>query len=178
MKMPITEEQRQRAEANRLAALAKRKAFTESITNRPQQQDQNNPWRLFKCRKLTPELTSTTIFPNSNAHLEQKFLVRLEICSPDSFSVTPEALQGFAYPGEEECLRRLNCCLSDVSQAFLQFLVFFLWPLRKWQKMRGHGEWVGAVVFCFFSLNFVFLKNDNCGNGKKKSFGNGLIQAL
>ncbi|KAF2312835.1 hypothetical protein GH714_040885 [Hevea brasiliensis] len=112
--MPITEEQRQRAEANRLAALAKRKAFTESIINQRQQQDQHNPWRLFKCRKLTPELASTTLCRNSNTHLEQKFRVRLEICSPDSFSVTPEALQGFAYPGEEECFRRLNCCLSDV----------------------------------------------------------------
>ncbi|XP_050223840.1 uncharacterized protein LOC126673653 isoform X2 [Mercurialis annua] len=117
-----TEEQRQRAESNRLAALAKRKAFTESAINQNQQQEQqqqNNPWRLFKCRKLSPDHTPSTtnitpIEPKSNTHSDQKFRVRLEICSPDSFSITPKALQGFVYPGEEECLNRLNCCLSDV----------------------------------------------------------------
>ncbi|XP_015571924.1 DNA annealing helicase and endonuclease ZRANB3 [Ricinus communis] len=123
--MPITEEQRERAESNRLAALAKRKVFTESVIN--QQQQQHNPWKLFKCRKLSSDRISTTsttqhskppplapIDPNSDAHLGQKFRVRLEICSPDSFSLTPEALRGFIYAGEEECLRRLNVFLADV----------------------------------------------------------------
>ncbi|CAI0560430.1 unnamed protein product [Linum tenue] len=115
--MPVTEEQRQRAEANRLAALAKRKTFTESLLN---QQDQNR-WRLFKCPKLSPDVNSSTNYPNSyvgdpvsTTHLAVKFRAVLEICSPDSFLVRPEAVKGFVYPGEEECLRRLSHCMSDV----------------------------------------------------------------
>lgn len=123
--MEITEEQRKRAEANRLAALAKRKALIESSN----QQHQNDHWKLFKCRKLYRELAPTTpdlsfpnqplklvqIDPNSDTHFPERVRVKLEICSPDSFSVTPLAVQGFAYPGEEECLRRLSDCLSNVS---------------------------------------------------------------
>ncbi|KAL5746769.1 hypothetical protein ACOSQ2_024066 [Xanthoceras sorbifolium] len=101
--MEMTEEQRQRAEANRLAAIAKRKALTEST----QQQIHQDPWKLFKCRKLSVEPTKPLLNP-------EKFRVRLEICSPDSFSVSPQGLKGFVYPGEEECLRRLGLCLSDV----------------------------------------------------------------
>ncbi|KAJ0049423.1 hypothetical protein Pint_16189 [Pistacia integerrima] len=126
--MEMTEEQRQRAEANRLAALAKRKALAESTANQQQQQYNQEAWRLFKCRKLSVERFATknatthflkpcqrvSIGPDSKTHLPEKFRVRLEICSPDSFSVTPEALQGFSYPGGEECLRRLDHCLSDV----------------------------------------------------------------
>lgn len=123
--MEITEEQRKRAEANRLAALAKRKALLESSS----QQNQNDPWKLFKCRKLCRELAPATpdlsipgqpprlaqVDPNSNTHLPERFRVKLEICSPDSFSVTQLAVQGFAYPGERECLQRLSDCLSNVS---------------------------------------------------------------
>ncbi|KAJ8753320.1 hypothetical protein K2173_019719 [Erythroxylum novogranatense] len=122
--MPITEEQRQRAEANRLAALAKRKVFSESIINQQRQQQKQNPWRLFKCRKLRSDLTPSTHDPrspplisdgpDSGTQFVEKFLVRLEICSPDSFSVTPKALQGFSCPGVEECLKRLADCLSTV----------------------------------------------------------------
>ncbi|XP_031249929.1 SWI/SNF-related matrix-associated actin-dependent regulator of chromatin subfamily A-like protein 1 [Pistacia vera] len=126
--MEMTEEQRQRAEANRLAALAKRKALAESTANQQQQQYNQEAWRLFKCRKLSVERFATknatthflkpcqrvSIGPDSKTHLPEKFRVRLEICSPDSFSVTPEAVQGFSYPGGEECLRRLDHCLSDV----------------------------------------------------------------
>ncbi|XP_065878162.1 uncharacterized protein [Euphorbia lathyris] len=124
--MPITEEQRLRAETNRLAALAKRKAFTEITVDQGHQQPaQHNQWRFFKCQKLSTGARSTTHYPtkppnvpidsNSNTHLDQKFLVRLEICSPDSFSITPGAVQGFMYPGQEECLRILNFRLSDVE---------------------------------------------------------------
>ncbi|CAN0896056.1 DNA annealing helicase and endonuclease ZRANB3, partial [Linum grandiflorum] len=117
-KMVATEEQRQRAEANRLAALAKRKALTESQAG----QNQQNPWRLFKCRKLSsPEINPPLNHPNSVAfdpvsgtHLAGKFRVVLEICSPSSFLVRPEAIHGFLYPGEEECFRILSQCLSNV----------------------------------------------------------------
>ncbi|KAJ7978477.1 DNA annealing helicase and endonuclease ZRANB3 [Quillaja saponaria] len=122
--MEITEEQRKRAEGNRLAALAKRKALLESTTQQ-QQQQQQEPWKLFKCRKFSQELNPsiihcdkkhqiTSVEPVSTTHLSDKFQVRLEICSPDSFQATPTVLRGFPYPGEEDCLRRLRDCLSDV----------------------------------------------------------------
>ncbi|GAY55983.1 hypothetical protein CUMW_168260 [Citrus unshiu] len=113
--MEITEEQRQRAEANRLAALAKRKALLQSATTASNRQD---AWRLSKCRKFSTEPAhfpkSALADPNSTTQLPENFRVRLEICSPDSFSVTPLAIEGFVYPGEEECLRRLGQWLSDV----------------------------------------------------------------
>ncbi|BFG32841.1 hypothetical protein CerSpe_191140 [Prunus speciosa] len=122
-KMEITEEQRKRAEANRLAALAKRKALSESSNL----QQQHNPWSLFKCRKLSPDLTPNVTHCISdprpelsrvnliiNTQLPTRFRVRLEICSPDSFSATPVAVQGFAFPGQEECLRRLSDILAYV----------------------------------------------------------------
>ncbi|GMQ10844.1 hypothetical protein CsSME_00053692 [Camellia sinensis var. sinensis] len=118
--MEMTDEQRQRTEANRLAALAKRKALSEANTNQ-------HPWKLFKCRKVStfPDSTSTTfprtkhpdLFPKPQqpiTHLPQKFRVRLEICSPDSFSATPVAVEGFPYPGEVACLEKLSDCLSNV----------------------------------------------------------------
>ncbi|KAJ6291812.1 hypothetical protein OIU76_023823 [Salix suchowensis] len=100
--MQITEEQRQRAEINRLAALEKRKAYI--INQQQQQQQHQNPWRLFKCRKLSPgpsSITCTTnpplfnrVNPDLDTHLPQTFRLRFEICSPDSFSITPEAIKG------------------------------------------------------------------------------------
>lgn len=138
--MHITDEQRKRAEANRLAALAKRKAILESFNGGQQlQQQEQPPWTLFKCPKLSHELAPN---PNSLAHssstiqkdpirvadLPEKFRVRLEICSPDSFSASPIALRGFAFPGGDECLRRLTDCLSNVSDYHFFFLnsgVFF-----------------------------------------------------
>ncbi|KAL3575186.1 hypothetical protein D5086_023287 [Populus alba] len=53
--MQITEEQRQRAEANRLAALEKRKAYIINQQQQPPPPPPQNPWRLFKCRKLSPK---------------------------------------------------------------------------------------------------------------------------
>ncbi|KAL6175451.1 hypothetical protein ACLB2K_052092 [Fragaria x ananassa] len=121
--MEITEEQRKRAEANRLAALAKRKALAESSSASALHQ-QPDPWSLFKCRKLSPDLNPSSIRcagePRSeisrvNPVVEnQMFRVRLEICSPDSFSATPVGIQGFAFPGQEECSRRLSDCLANV----------------------------------------------------------------
>ena len=123
--MEITEEQRRRAEANRLAAIAKRKALLES-SNAQQS-------TLFKCPKLShssanlPPQFQVRPDPVSDTLLPEKFRVRLEIYSPDSFSVTPLKLRGFDYPGEEECLRRLNDCLSTVSG-----YMFFLCGISVW----------------------------------------------
>ncbi|KAK3009226.1 hypothetical protein RJ639_014763 [Escallonia herrerae] len=57
--MEITEQQRERAEANRLAAQAKRKAFADltAAVARP------DPWKLFKCRKVSAEQCPSNTFP-------------------------------------------------------------------------------------------------------------------
>ncbi|XVE56866.1 hypothetical protein DITRI_Ditri04bG0044700 [Diplodiscus trichospermus] len=122
--MELTEEQRKQAEANRLAAIAKRKALIESSSataNIPSQQNQANYWRLTKCPKLASDNAHTSRLPQcsnldpfSSTQSSKKFQARLEICSPDSFSVTPERLPECLYQGDEECLRRLNDILSDV----------------------------------------------------------------
>lgn len=116
----ITEEQRNRAEANRLAALAKRK---DRIS-----EPNNNSWKLFKCRKLsgnvyfhkpqTPAPVNPPPKPCAPSPPPQRFKARLEICSPDSFCVTPVPLQGFIYPGEKNCLEKLRDCLSCVRIFF------------------------------------------------------------
>ncbi|KAM7269724.1 hypothetical protein ACFE04_025221 [Oxalis oulophora] len=97
----------------------KRKLDTDSTTKYVEKQQFNQEsWRLFKCRKMPHHLkqhnTADQFDPDSNTLLGNKFRVKLEICSPDSFAVTPEALRRFAYPGEEECLRILNDVLADV----------------------------------------------------------------
>ncbi|CAL0323772.1 unnamed protein product [Lupinus luteus] len=107
--MEITEEQRKRAEANRLAAIAKRKALSEFQQNQ-QQQRQQNPWHLFKCQKHPHNL----IPPKLPSPLPHKFLARLEICSSDSFSVTPLPLSNSPFPGRDNCFATLTHILSHV----------------------------------------------------------------
>ncbi|VFQ74958.1 unnamed protein product [Cuscuta campestris] len=112
----ITSEQRRRAEANRLAALAKRKTNQES-------------WKLLKCQKPSSESTpSNAVFhkpdpvsapnslhkPESSPPPLERFRARLEICSADSFSVTPVPVQGHPYPGQEACFEKLRDILSYV----------------------------------------------------------------
>lgn len=119
----ITEEQRKRAEANRLAALAKRKAIVNDNPN-----GFKNAYELFKCRKLSSVHTKAALpkpinqFPKCGLATKpempppvtEKFRVRLEICSPDSFSVTPLPAPGIPYPGDEVCLEKLSDWLSNV----------------------------------------------------------------
>lgn len=149
----ITEEQRKRAEANRAAALAKRKAIL-SLTEQPAHEKGQN-WNLYKCRKLSPHanipvakqpLTSDSSGP------PEKLRVRLEICSPDSFSVTPVAIEGFAFLGEDACFEKLRDCFLNVcwSSRFLKRLIseilsviffFFASSLEIWIGLiRGYGR--------------------------------------
>ncbi|KAJ6387158.1 hypothetical protein OIU78_016967 [Salix suchowensis] len=154
--MQITEEQRQRAEINRLAALEKRKAYIINQQQQQQQQQHQNPWRLFKCRKLSPgpsSITCTTnppLFnranPDLDTHLPQTFRLRFEICSPDSFSITPEAIKGFPYPGEEKCLYTLKSCLSNAMES-------------RYTQIEGGGR---ACVYNIRDYDVVLTCLKNC----------------
>ncbi|CAH9120943.1 unnamed protein product [Cuscuta epithymum] len=112
----ITEEQRKRAEANRLSALAKRKTNVEA-------------WKLLKCPKRSSKSTPSNVIlykpdpasasnplpkPESSSPPLERFRARLEICAPDSFSVTPLPLEGVPYPGQETCFEKLTELLSYV----------------------------------------------------------------
>ncbi|KAG0476596.1 hypothetical protein HPP92_013437 [Vanilla planifolia] len=139
--MEITEEQRRRAEANRLAALEKRKRTEERL--------RDGPWRFFRCRKIpssTSSSSSSALVPKKKPSLLprmpeppeplKRFLVVLEICSPDEFAVLPEPLPGFIFPSVVECLRIIEAALVSVlhfrisesqgSQGCLRALVYRL----------------------------------------------------
>ncbi|RHN66007.1 putative calcium/calmodulin-dependent protein kinase chromatin remodeling SNF2 family [Medicago truncatula] len=102
--MELTEEQRKQIEANRLAAIAKRKAFLESNPHQ-QQQQQRNPWNLFKCQKIS----------QPKPQPDFKFLARLEICSHDSFTITPLPIPYFAFPSFDVCFGILNNILAQMN---------------------------------------------------------------
>lgn len=102
-------EQSNRADVSTLTTLTKRKPLTAS-------------WRVLKCSKLSDSKThlqkrpqDSSSNPVSYTHSQDRFRVCLEICSPDSFSVRPDHLQGFPYPGDEECFRILTDILADVN---------------------------------------------------------------
>nr|XP_043638616.1 DNA annealing helicase and endonuclease ZRANB3 [Erigeron canadensis] len=65
----------------------KRKASADYVTNEP------------KCQKISPS--------------SPKFMVRIEICSPDSFSVKPLPVDGHAFPGESDCFNKLSQFLPN-----------------------------------------------------------------
>ncbi|KAK9090799.1 hypothetical protein Sjap_023976 [Stephania japonica] len=117
MEEEISEEQRLRAEANRLAALEKKRKASASAST-----GALNRWNLFRCRKISrsPEQPPLPIKPHRNPNdsfsPDEKFRVKLEICSPDSFAVTPEPLPSASssYPGESQCLAKIASCLSSV----------------------------------------------------------------
>lgn len=100
---PLTDEQRRRAESNRLRALAKRKSFLQH------NQTTNPNWRISKCPKLEDEVQQG----NGEGEERERFRVRFEICGPDSFSIATEALKGEVYR-DEECLKRIEGLLFDL----------------------------------------------------------------
>ncbi|WZY80175.1 hypothetical protein YC2023_026559 [Brassica napus] len=82
----------------------------DSSSQNPQRR---HDFRLSKCRKLDGGNDDVSREPGSNTSVVEKFRARLEICSPDSFSVTPLQLQGFRFPEKQDCLRQLNEILSE-----------------------------------------------------------------
>ncbi|KAL3617824.1 hypothetical protein CASFOL_038145 [Castilleja foliolosa] len=151
-KEEITEEQRQRAEANRAAALAKRKAIL-SITENTTHQS-NNPWKLFKCQKLSHNPTSSfpvTMKPeiadsSVTSQNPEKFLARLEICSPDSFSISSVPIEGFVFPGEEVCVERLGNCISNAV-------------LSHYTQNTGGGK---SCVYNLYDYHLILRSLKNC----------------
>ncbi|ONK78860.1 uncharacterized protein A4U43_C01F320 [Asparagus officinalis] len=86
---------------------------------RATERSDDDPWRLFRCRKIpSPTLSSSKEDPdpinNSNPPhrpppaVAVRFLIVIEICSPTEFSVTPQPLNGFTFPGGLECFRELK----------------------------------------------------------------------
>ncbi|RLN33318.1 DNA annealing helicase and endonuclease ZRANB3 [Panicum miliaceum] len=140
--MGITEEQRRRAEANRLAALEKRKRFAEaaaatastsyttafpaSATPTFPAYDAAAEWRLAKCPRIAPPAPqhrsvllpprpSPPPPPPTPPQPPVGFKVVLEVCSPDEFLVAVGPAEDKAYPGEADCLGAVQDCLSAAS---------------------------------------------------------------
>uniref|UniRef100_A0A803M0X5 DNA annealing helicase and endonuclease ZRANB3 n=1 Tax=Chenopodium quinoa TaxID=63459 RepID=A0A803M0X5_CHEQI len=106
----LTEELRQRIETNRLRALAKRQA---SLLSNPQHPI--DYWKSFKSRKVIDPSTNLPV-PSKIEPVSppSRFRVRLEICSSDSFFINPDRIQGFCFPGQEDCFQIIEACLSNV----------------------------------------------------------------
>uniref|UniRef100_A0A0E0EE17 SNF2 N-terminal domain-containing protein n=1 Tax=Oryza meridionalis TaxID=40149 RepID=A0A0E0EE17_9ORYZ len=129
--MGITDEQRRRIEANRLAALERRKRFAEAAAA-----DASVGWRLAKCSRFAPPPQPTlppppprTLPPPPPPPQPQPpvgFKVVLEVCGPEDFSVAVGPAEGFAYPGEAECLRAVQDCISSAA------------PFSTTQSQSGH----------------------------------------
>ncbi|EEC82393.1 hypothetical protein OsI_26740 [Oryza sativa Indica Group] len=137
--MGITEEQRRRIEANRLAALERRKRFAEAAAA-----DASVGWRLAKCPRFAPPPPQPTLPPPPPRTLPPPppppppqppvgFKVVLEVCGPEDFSVAVGPAEGFAYPGEAECLRAVQDCISSAA------------PFSTTQSQSGH-------IFSVFKL--------------------------
>ncbi|CAN8298649.1 unnamed protein product [Cochlearia groenlandica] len=104
-------------EETRLGFVEKRKpSFDSSET-----QQRQHGFRLAKCRKLDggddvgfqEGNRSYEDDPRYSTSFSEKFRVKLEICSLDSFSATPFQVLGFRFPEEQNCLVRLNEILYE-----------------------------------------------------------------
>ncbi|KAL6656905.1 hypothetical protein ACP70R_004685 [Stipagrostis hirtigluma subsp. patula] len=122
--MEITEEQRRRIEANRLAALERRKRFAEAAaaaaTFPTSGATAFTEWRLAKCPRIAPPLPPPMFPPpppppRTPPQPPVGFEVVLELCSPDEFLVAVGPAEGAVYPGEAECLGAVQDCLASAS---------------------------------------------------------------
>ncbi|KAK3127604.1 hypothetical protein QOZ80_7AG0575610 [Eleusine coracana subsp. coracana] len=143
--MEITEEQRRQIEANRLAALEKRrKRLAEAsaaaaagtsaewrLTKCPRTDAAGGTgafpapcttateWTLSKCQRIAPHprppLHPPPLPPPTPPRPPVGFQVVLEVCSPDEFSVAVVPVEGATYPGEAECLGTVQDCLASAS---------------------------------------------------------------
>jgi hypothetical protein len=121
----LTEEQRRRIEANRLAALERLKRSSAAAGNTSDAAS----FRLAKCQRIAPPPLPPRPCPPPLAPPRPLppptpptgFQAVLEICSPDEFQVTVGPAEGKAFPGEAECLRAVEDCVASVrSFAFLR----------------------------------------------------------
>lgn len=115
--MEITEEQRKRSEANRLAALAK--------LHRAADAAKQDVWKLFKCQKVSPKRDAAPPPPKMENPQAVRFRLVLEICAPDAFSITPQPVKDSPFPGRDECLQMIYAFLSSVRLHFKSFFFFF-----------------------------------------------------
>lgn len=106
----LTEEQRRRIEASRLAALErlKRSAAAAGTTIDAASS------RLAKCPRIAHPLPPRPCPPPTPSI---GFRAVLEVCSPDEFQVTVGRAEGKAFPGEAECLRAVEDCVASVRSS-------------------------------------------------------------
>jgi len=137
-RMQITEEQRKRAEANRLAALEKRQAAAatgskqkpnvesilpaqQHIKGQQQQREsgggnRSSAWNLFPCRKIIVNQVPPKNVSQPPSNQQQHLIVVLELCTPTEFTVSTESAPGSTAVGRQESLTHFNTFLSSVSR--------------------------------------------------------------
>jgi hypothetical protein len=145
--MQITEEQRRRIQENRLVALERRKRFLEAsagaaagtsadlrLAKCPRIAEAGTTaalptpcttaaeWTLAKCTRTAPAPRPPLHPPPPPPQPPVGFQVVLEVCSSDEFSVSVGPVQGATYPGEAECLRAVQDCLTSASVGSHGFL--------------------------------------------------------
>ncbi|KAK1679074.1 hypothetical protein QYE76_039922 [Lolium multiflorum] len=119
----LTEEQRRRIEANRIAALERLKRSSAAAGNTLDAAS----FRLAKCPRIVPPLPPRTPpRPLPPPRPPTGFQAVLEICSPDEFQVTVGPAEGKAFPGEADCLRAVEDCVASAV------------PFSTTQSQSGH----------------------------------------
>uniref|UniRef100_A0ACD5ULP0 Uncharacterized protein n=1 Tax=Avena sativa TaxID=4498 RepID=A0ACD5ULP0_AVESA len=122
----LTEEQRRRIEANRIAALERLKRSSAAAGNTA---DAAASFRLSKCPRIAPPLPPRPCPPPRPLPPPTPptgFQAVLEICSPDEFQVTVGPAEGKTFPGDAECLRAIEDCVASAV------------PFSTTQSQSGH----------------------------------------
>jgi len=122
----LTEEQRRRIEANRIAALERLKRSSAAAGNTS---DAAASFRLSKCPRIAPPMPPRPCPPPRPLPPPTPptgFQAVLEICSPDEFQATVGPAEGKIFPGEAECLRAIEDCVASAV------------PFSTTQSQSGH----------------------------------------